>query len=348
MRTAMVTMKAAVMQGIDQIEVADVPKPELEPGEVLIRVGYCGLCGSDVEALHTGMYEPGLIVGHEFAGVIAETGPGVAGWKVEERVVVNDAVPCGACAPCLEGRLDGCESLTMVGVTHDGALAEYVKTTVRGLHRLPDEVSLRQGALVEPLAVALHGVRRSRLKPGDHVLVMGAGPIGLLTLQCALLAGARRVVVTEVDATRAALADRLGAATVVNPTRENVGVALSGLTQGQGPDVIYVCTGAPEPYRDAVSLVRKGGQVFLLGLCVEEVAADFMSVVLNDLCIEGSLAGRAEFPAAIDFVAQRRVDVESLVSHEIPLGEVVTKGFNFLTTPGSGAVKILVRIGGEL
>jgi (R,R)-butanediol dehydrogenase/meso-butanediol dehydrogenase/diacetyl reductase len=344
----MVTMKAAVMQGIGQIEVADVPRPELGPGEVLIRVGYCGLCGSDVEALHTSMYEPGLIVGHEFAGVITETGPGVAGWKVGERVVVNDAIPCGSCAPCLEGRLDGCESLTMVGVTHDGALAEYVKITVKGLHRLPDEVSLRQGALVEPLAVALHGVRRSRLKPGDHVLVMGAGPIGLLTLQCAMLAGARTVSVTEVDAARARLADRLGAATVLNPTRENVGVALSGLTQGQGADVVYVCTGAPEPYRDAVYLVRNGGQVFLLGLCVEGVEADFMSVVLNDLCIEGSLAGRAEFPAAIDFVAQRRVDVESLVSHEIPLDEVVTKGFNLLTTPGSGAVKILVRIGGEL
>jgi 2-desacetyl-2-hydroxyethyl bacteriochlorophyllide A dehydrogenase len=344
----MVTMKAAVMQGIGQIEVADVPRPELGPGEVLIRVGYCGLCGSDVEALHTGMYEPGLIVGHEFAGVITDTGPGVVGWKVRERVVVNDAVPCGSCAPCLEGRLDGCESLTMVGVTQDGALAEYVKITARGLHRLPDEVSLRQGALVEPLAVALHGVRRSRLKPGDYPLVMGTGPIGLLTLQCALLAGARKVVVTEVDTTRAALADRLGAAIVLDPTRDNVSVALSSLTQGQGPDVIYVCTGAPEPYRDAVSLVRKGGQVFLLGLCVEEVKADFMSVVLNDLCIEGSLAGRAEFPAAIDFVAQRRVDVESLVSHEIPLDEVVTKGFNLLTMPGSGAVKILVRIGGEL
>jgi (R,R)-butanediol dehydrogenase/meso-butanediol dehydrogenase/diacetyl reductase len=111
--------------------------------------------------------------------------------------------------------------------------------------------------------------------------------------------------------------------------------------------VIFICTGAPDPYRDAVSLVRKGGQVYVLGLCVEPVEADFMSVVLNDLCIEGSLAGRTGFPAAIDFIAQGRVDVEALVSHEIPLDEVVTGGFNRLTAPGSGAVKILVRIGGE-
>ena len=236
----------------------------------------------------------------------------------------------------------------MIGVTHDGAMAETVKVPARGLHRLPEQVTLRQGALAEPLAVALHGVRRSRLKPGDHALVMGAGPIGLLTLQCARLAGARTVTVTEVDATRAALAERLGATAVLNPTRENVGVALASLTGGQGPEVVYICTGAPEPYRDAVSLVRKGGQVYVLGLCVEPVEADFMSVVLNDLCIEGSLAVRTGFPAAIDFIAQGRVDVEALVSARDPLDEIVTGGFQRLTTPGSGAVKVLVRIGPQL
>lgn len=341
-------MKAAVFQGIGQVEVLDVPRPEPGPGEVLIRVGYCGICGSDLEAFHTGMYEPGLIMGHEFAGVIAEVGPGVTGWHVGDRVVVGDAIPCGACVPCREGRLNVCESLTMIGVTHDGALAEYAHIAAVGLHRLPDTISLRRGALVEPLAVALHGVRQSRLKAGDHALVMGAGPIGLLTLQCARLAGARTVTVTEVDPTRAAVAARLGATAVLDPVRDNVGVVLAGLTGGRGPDVVYICTGAPAPYRDAVSLVRKGGQIYLLGLCVEPVEADFMSVVLNDLCIEGSLAGQLEFPAAIDLVAQGRVDVDALVSHEITLDEVVTGGFDRLNTPGSGAVKILVRIGGEL
>jgi (R,R)-butanediol dehydrogenase/meso-butanediol dehydrogenase/diacetyl reductase len=337
-----VIMKAAVFRGIGQVKVIDVPKPEPGVGEVLIRVAYCGICGSDLEAYHLGMYEPGLIIGHEFAGTIAEVGPDVTGWQVGDRVVVNDAVPCGECVPCREGRLDACQSLTLIGVTHDGAMAEYAKSTVRGLHRLPDSITLRQGALVEPLSVALHGVRRSRLKAGDHVLVMGAGPIGLLTLQCARLAGARTVVVTEVDTTRAALACRLGAALVLDPTRDNVGVAVTDLTHGQGPDVIYICTGAPEPFRDAVSLVRKGGQIFVLGVCAEPVEMDFMSVALGDLCIEGSLAGREAFPAAIDLLAQHRVEVDALVSHEIALDEIVTHGFNLLDTPGFGAVKILV------
>jgi len=340
-------MKAAVYRGIGQIEVADVPRPEPGPGEVLIRVGYCGICGSDLESYHVGMYEPGLIPGHEFAGTLAELGPGVAGWKVGDRVVVSDTVPCGACAPCLEGRLDACESLTMIGVTHDGALAEYCVTAGRSLHRLPEGMTLRQGALVEPLSVALHGVRRSRLKVGDRALVMGAGPIGLLALQCALLAGARTVAVTEVDPVRRELACRLGATAVLDPARENVALALAGLTGGQGPDVVFVCTGAPAPFADSVSLVRKGGQIYLLGLCVEPVVADFMSVVMNDLCIEGSLAGRAEVAAAVDLVAQRRVEVEALVSHEIELAQVVSHGFEPLSTGGAGACKILVRIGGE-
>lgn len=343
----MVTMRAAVMRGIGRLEVADVPRPDPGAGEVLVQVGYCGVCGSDLEALETGMYEPGLVVGHEFAGVVAQVGAGVGEWRVGDRVVVNDAIPCGACGPCREGRLDACEDLTMVGVTHDGGMAEAVAAPAKGLHRLPDGLPLRQAALIEPLAVALHAVRRSRLRPGDHALVVGAGPIGLLMLQSALLAGARTLTVSEVAPARAGLARRLGATAVLDPTRDNVGVALMGVTAGRGADVVYICTGAPAPYRDAASLVRKGGQVFVLGLVVEPVEFDLLSLVLSDLCVEGSLAGREAFPAAVDLVARRRVDVESLVTHEVDLEEAVD-GFELAGSPGSGAVKVLVRIGGEL
>lgn len=337
-------MKAAVFRGIGQIEVTDVPVPEVGPGEVLIRVACCGICGTDLEAFQTGMYEPGLIIGHEFAGTIVETGPEVTGWRAGDRVVVGDLIPCGQCRPCRTGHMEACESIYMIGVTHDGGMAEYVKAPAVGLHHLPEGVSMRQGALVEPLTVALHGVRRSRLKPGDRAVVMGAGPIGLLTLQCVRLAGARSVIVTEVDPTRAALAARLGATVVLNPLEENLSVSLSELTDGLGPDVIFICTGAPEPFAEAVFLVRKGGQIFLLGLPIQPVEADFFSVVMGELSIEGSLAGWAEFPAAIDLIAQGRVDVEALVSHEIPLDEGVAEWFSRLITPGSSAVKVLVRI----
>ncbi len=337
-------MRAAVFRGAREIEVADVPCPVIQPDEVLIRVAYCGICGSDLEAYHTGMYEPGMIIGHEFAGTLIEVGAEVTGWQMGDRVTVNDAIPCGECAACREGRLDACESLLLPGLTQEGAFAEYTKTTARGLHRLPDEVTLREGALVEPLAVALHGIRKSRLKPGDRAVVMGAGPIGLLALQCAMLAGARSVVVTEIDEIRAALARRLGASAVLHPARDNVNVAVDKLTEHRGADVVFVCTGAPNAFCDAISLARKGGQIFVLGVCVEPVAADFMTVAMSELCIEGAFTGRAEFPAAIDFIAQRRVNVNALASHEITLEDIVKEGFEKLERPGSGAVKILVQL----
>lgn len=340
-------MRAAVFRGIGQIEVTDVPTPEPGPGEVLIRVAYCGICGSDLEAFLTGMYEPGLVIGHEFAGTIAAVGPDVPLWRVGDPVVVGDLIPCWQCRSCRSGFPDACESVYMVGVTHDGGMAEYVKVPAVDLYRLPEGVSLRQGALVEPLSVALHGIRRSRLRAGDRVMVMGAGTIGLLTLQCARLAGARTLIVTEVDPVRAALAARLGATAVLDPVRENLSVALADLTDGLGPDIIFVCTGAPEPFAEAISLVRKGGQVFLMGLPIQPVETDFFSVVMGEICIDGSFAGRAETAAAIDFIAQGRVDVESLISHEIPLDEGVAEWFGRLTSPGSGAVKVLVKIAGD-
>jgi 2-desacetyl-2-hydroxyethyl bacteriochlorophyllide A dehydrogenase len=342
----MVMMQAAVFRGAQQIEVIQVPKPEPNPDEALIRIAYCGICGSDVEAYHTGMYEPGMIIGHEFSGTIEAVGGAVTGWHTGDHVVVNDVIPCGECRNCREGWLDACENTTLIGLTSNGGFAEYTTITARGLHRLPDSMTLRQGALVEPLAVALHGVRKSRLKPGDHALIMGAGPIGLLTLQCARLAGARTVTVTEVDETRAKLAQTLGATRVLDPRHENVGLELAGLTGQRGPDVIYVCTGAPAAFSDAVSLARKGGQIFVVGVSVEPVEADFLTVAVSELCIEGSFAGRREFPAAIDFIAGCRVNVDALVSHEIGLQELVTEGFERLCQKGGGAVKILARIGG--
>lgn len=185
-------MKATVFRGPGRVEVTEVPKPKVGPEEVLVRVHYCGICGSDLEAYHTGMYEPGVIIGHEFAGEVVQVGANAQGWKKGERVTVNDAIPCGFCRSCRRDQYTLCESLLMPGVTLNGGMAEYALLPAGALHRLPQGVSTRQGALIEPLAVVLHGIHRSALRPGDRVLVMGAGPIGLLTLQCARIAGAGR------------------------------------------------------------------------------------------------------------------------------------------------------------
>ncbi len=339
-------MRAAVFRGAGHLEVLDVSVPKVGSNDVLVQVHYCGICGSDVEAYHTGMYEPGLIIGHEFAGGVVAVGERVDTWGVGDRVTVNDAIPCGRCVQCRQDQPTLCEDLLMPGVTLNGGMAEYAVIPARALHGLPEGVSTRQGALVEPLAVALHGVRRSALRSDDRVLVMGAGPIGLLILQCALLAGAREVHVSEVDPTRAALAMQLGASSVLNPERQNLAAELTSRSGGEGPAVIYVCTGAAAALEDAVTLVGRGGQVLVVGLGVEPVGADFLTLVLHELDIRGSYLGYEEFPDALDSIAQERVDVETLVSHEIGLEDIVERGFQILDTRDAGAVKVLVKLTG--
>jgi (R,R)-butanediol dehydrogenase/meso-butanediol dehydrogenase/diacetyl reductase len=230
------------------------------------------------------------------------------------------------------------------GITLDGGMAEYVRLPASFLHHLPEAVSTRQGALVEPLSIALHGVRSSALRPGDRVLVLGAGPIGLLTLQCALVAGARQAMAVEANPTRRALAREFGAAAVLNPQTDNLAVEVGASTKGLGPEVVFVCTAAASAYQHALTLVRRGGQVFVLGLCVEPVPTDFMSLVLGELSIQGGYLGYGAFPAALEFIAQGRVRVEPLITHEVALDEVVERGFEALLEPETKAVKILVQL----
>jgi len=337
-------MKAAVFQGTGHIEIVELPMPEPEPGEVVIKVHYCGICGSDLGAYETGTYGAGLIIGHEFAGEVVNTGERVYGLEVGDLVTVNSIVPCGMCYFCGHGMSGQCEDVIQPGVSHHGGMAEYAKVPAPATYRLPAGVTTRQAALAEPLGGALHAVRLSALKPGDRVLVMGAGPIGLLTLQCARLAGAREVYVTELSPVRAALAARLGATAVFNPEKDNLFVALDEPTEGLGPDVIFVCAGIPTVIEDAITLVRKGGQIMVVGIAEEPVGADFMTVVLNEVDLKGSYSGYEEVPLALDFIAQGRVDVESLISHEIVLEDVVEQGFEVLTHPPHEAVKILVKM----
>ena len=343
MRTAE-KMKAAIFHGAGQVEVADVPVPEVGAKEVLLRVHYCGICGSDLEAYHTGMYEPGVVFGHEFAGQIVQVGEKVENWEKGDAVVVNDAIPCGRCGPCRQNKPTLCDDLVMPGITLNGGMAEYAVIPAQALHKLPEGVSLRQGALVEPLAVALHGVRRSALQSGDEVMVMGAGTIGLLTAKCARLAGAREVYVSEVDPSRASLAAQFGASAVFDPGQHNLAVEMASRCGDGGPAVIYVCTGSCSALEEAITLVDKGGQIMLLGLVVEPTAGDFFTLVLHELEIRGSYMGYEEFPEALDLLAKGRVDVESLITHEIGLNEVVSLGFEVLDRADAGVVKVLVKM----
>lgn len=337
------TMRAAVFYGKKDVRVERRPVPVPGPGEVLLKIRFCGICGSDLEAYKYGLYQPGLIIGHELAADIVALGPEVEGWEVGDRVTANDVIPCGQCRYCRSGRVSLCDAVTMPGVTCDGAYAEYMTVAARALYRLPEGVTYEQAAVTDPSSNALHAVRRSGLGLGDRVLVVGAGPIGLLTIQAALLAGARTVIAAETNPARAKLALAMGASAVVDPSTENVDLRVADLTDDQGADVVFCASGNPAAMGSTFTLVRKGGVVVPIGICEQPVQADFLSLVMNELDYRGTYASYDEYGLALDLMAQKRWRVEPVISGVVPLDDIVEEGFEVLVRPDTTAAKILVR-----
>lgn len=316
-------MKAGVLKGLGEIVCEEVPRPEPGTGEVLIKVKYCGICGSDIHGYKHGLFPPGTIMGHEFSGEVVETGSGVQGLSEGDRVTVNPASLCGACRWCRRGQYSLCPSGMSQGIglsSWSGGMAEYVRAKVPQVMKLPQGVSYREGAMIEPLAVALHAVQYADLSLGQSVLVMGAGTIGLLVMQLAGRAGAGKVLVTEMVKSRLAMADRLGADGVYNPARDDLR-SIKKVT-GEGPDVVFECTGVEAAMNDALRLVTRGGRVMLVGMSLEPVTLSHVHILQKELTLKAVLAYSDEFEYAIPMVADNRVDVDSLITTVVPLTEI--------------------------
>ncbi len=242
-------MKAAAFSRQNEMALIDAPEPTAGAGQVVLKVHDCGICGSDLHACQYAMgMPPGSIMGHEFCGEVCEIGAGVSGFRVGERVAGLPFVFCGECERCTSGMEIHCHNLKGLGLGQlPGAYAEFVACPAASLFKLPDTISSRDGALVEPLSVGLHAVKRSRLKPGMTAVVMGAGPIGLATLTWAKGKGAA-VVVSELAEGRSELARKLGADVVVNPNSQNPADKVRELT-GHNPDLVFECIGIRERCR---------------------------------------------------------------------------------------------------
>ncbi len=335
-------MRAAVFMGKEHIVVEERPVPECGPEDVLIGVRDCGICGSDLAAYKTGNYEPGVVIGHEFSGVVEEVGRAVTSVVPGDKVVGNGVLACGRCSYCRKGRPSLCDELEMTGVTIDGAFADYIKLPEGVVYRMPGSLTFRQATMVDPLANVLRGVSLSSLKDGDSVLIQGAGPIGLLTLQAVHDAGAVKVWVTEVNPARLKMAERLGADAAINPLDTSVEVFLER-EGGEGPDLVFDCSGVPQTLAVDPTLVRKAGEIVVLGVCEESVEADFFTVVLNELTIKGSYCGYNEYPSALQALAEGRVDADPLISSIIALEDIVVGGFEPLNR-GSDDIKVVVEV----
>jgi L-iditol 2-dehydrogenase len=314
------------------VEFAEIDMPSIQSDEVLVEVRAAAICGSDLgiydyTPAYSAMRLP-VVLGHEFAGRVAEAGSRAEGYAVGDRVVSESVKACGVCPYCRSGRENLCDSSALFGIHADGGFAEYVAVPARLLHGLPDELSFEEGALIEPLSNALHFVREiTPVRLGDLVVVQGCGPIGLLSAQLLRLAGAE-VLVTGigVDTVRFGIAARLGFETV-NVEEEDLVERVMGATAGRGADVAFVATGAPAAVSQATQIVRKGGRVTIVGIFGRPVEVPVTLVVRRELTLSGAYDARpVDFEDAIGMARRGAVDLGSLITHRFPL-ERATEAF---------------------
>lgn len=348
-------MKAAVWHGRRDIRVEDVPEPPAPPtGQVKVQVSWCGICGSDLHEyvagpvlisprphVLTGRSSP-ITLGHELSGMVVEVGPGVDNVQPGDRVAADAAWRCGACYWCARGEYNLCQRGAGVGIHSDGGFARYLNVPAYLLHVLPPQISDEVGALVEPLAVGVHAIRRSGLQLGDSVVIIGAGPVGQAVLQAARVAGAGRVFVLETTKARQDLAREMGATEVIDPNQVNAGREIFKLTGRIGADIVVECIGNPATSAEALGLARRGGKVVVAGVFEEPASLDLNRLVVYERTVIGTLGYAGEFPTVIALLADGRLRGEPLISHRIGLDDIMTKGFDAILADRSDKLKIIV------
>ncbi len=320
------TMRAAVLHGVDDLRVEDVPRPTItDPNQALVRVRSVGICGSDVHYFKRGrignfVVESPMILGHEAAGEIVEVGANVAHLQPGQRVAIEPGYPDRTCRFCREGRYNLCPDVTFLATPPvDGAFAELLAWPSDYLHPLPDSVSLDEGAMVEPLSVGIHAIRQTGLRPGQAVAIMGAGPIGLCTLAVALAAGATTAIITDSVPLRLQMAEQMGATHVLEVGPENV-EQIMAITGGDGVDVACECAGAVPAIATALQVTRSGGFVQLVGMPAEtHPPVAIYELIGRELSVGGLFRYCNTYPAGISLIERGAVDVKPLVTHHFDL-----------------------------
>jgi (R,R)-butanediol dehydrogenase/meso-butanediol dehydrogenase/diacetyl reductase len=348
-------MKALRFHGHRDLRFDDIPEPEIKPGWSIVEVDWASLCYSDVKEYLgplyikpdrpnplTGISVP-VTLGHEFAGRVVETDGSRDDLKVGDRVAVDCLVRCGECWYCRHGNYVLCDKLAILGFDGNGGFAEKVAAPNYALHKLPDSVPGAVGAVMEPLAVVVHGVRRGRVAPGDVVAVVGAGMIGLGVTQVARAAGASAVYVVEPLESRREKATSLGATGVIDPAEGTPAEQLAELTGGYGADIAFDCVGKPASLDSALDLARKGGRVVVIGVFREPPVVDMNKVVLLERELIGVLAYVEDFPRAIALAADGRVDATAFVSDRIALRDIIEKGFHALMDEPDRHIRIVAN-----
>jgi len=317
-------MKAILYADWERLELVDVPEPKPKEGEVLIKVGHVGICGSEIECVvqRHPRRQPPLIMGHEFAGTVVELGDGVTNLQVGQQVAVNPIIGCWKCRWCQQGRPNLCERRKLLSMQLPGAFAEFVVAPAENCHPLPEGVTTREGAITEPVANAVHALRLAQTVLPERVIVFGAGPIGLVCAQVARAFGATFIVIVEVIPQRIEIAKNFADA-VINPQTEDVLAKAKELTKGLGFDLALDAVGRSITRRLAVESVHPMGIVMWVGLHEDETTVPGMQVIYGEKTVKGSSAYTdADFATALKLIASGKVEVKSWV-HEFPLEQGV-------------------------
>jgi 2-desacetyl-2-hydroxyethyl bacteriochlorophyllide A dehydrogenase len=339
-------MQALVFHGIHQLAVEDVPEPVLAPGEVLVQVAACGICGSDLHGYlgHSARRNRSipLIMGHEFTGRVAALGPEATGdIAVGQRVVVQPQIYCGRCRACRAGLSNICPNMAILGIERAGAFAERVAVPANRLFPLPDGLSDRDGALVETLAVEVHLFRQTAHPLLRTVVVLGAGAQGLLAVQLARLAGASQIIATDMMPHRLRLAEQMGATTVLRADGDVV-AGVMGLTAGWGAEFVVDAVGASATRRQGIAALAPGGTFGLVGLGPGETPIDFGPVINRELTLRGSYCySDDDFVRALELIATGHIQVRGMLD-EAPLREGASC-FEQLMDPAAGLTKVVLH-----
>jgi L-iditol 2-dehydrogenase len=321
-------MQAAIFYGIRDLKIQDVKLRKLISHEVLLKVHACGICGTDVHiyegAEGSAAVFPPVILGHEFSGEVCEVGDDVKNIKIGERVCIDPNIYCGKCYYCRNGQVHFCHQLTAIGVTIDGAFAEYCIVPENQVYRLPENVSYEEGALSEPIACCLHGIDQSESSPGDTVLIIGGGTIGLIMLQLAKITGAAKLLLSEPVSEKRELALKLGADVVLDPVRENFDQAVQSHTKN-GVDIVIECVGRKETMEQAVHSARRGGTIMMFGLTPPncEIPLKPFDVFRRELTIKSSFINPFTQARAVELLGSGRVKVKELISQVVSLENLI-------------------------
>lgn len=348
-------MEALAFYGIGDLRYEEKNKPKLEKeDEVIIKVKYAGICGSDLSRYKKlGPLSPGNIFGHECSGIVEEIGNEVTNVHIGDRVAVCPQLKCGECEACKSGYFAACPNLLVIGAKEPGCFASYTKVPAENLLKLPDNVTLEEAALIEPSSVVLHGLFQTKLQPGKTVAVFGCGTIGLLTCQWAKLFGAERVVAIDLDLAKLKLAKELGADEVIKPEESTSTYSkLMELTNDDGVNLAIEAAGSIQTSEEVLAAPKKGGEVLFLGIPYSDITLKrfyFERIIRQELTVRGSwnavsapYPGR-EFRTTLQFLREEKLRTKPMISHYLALKEG-PRIFQEITDGKTKAMKVLFEI----